>query len=179
MRTIPIISQILEDRASPNMDRPDTRGPGTALDHLGLEHDLDVFRLPVLRTVRQNFLHPMFVDQKFARRHRIRFLLSRSLSGNNFCSFICFFRRTLADLVMRSIETELRKCLQCGPTGSGPEIATIVTLLGICLPPSVPMRRPAYLGCRRPRRVVASGLQCHRKKATTISRGFFNLHDES
>jgi arsenate reductase (glutaredoxin) len=37
---------------SPNVDRSDTRGPGTALDHLGLENDLDVFRLPILGSER-------------------------------------------------------------------------------------------------------------------------------
>jgi hypothetical protein len=55
---------------SPNVDSPDARGAGTALDHLGLEHDLYVFHLPILGSVRQYFLHAMFVDEKFARRHR-------------------------------------------------------------------------------------------------------------
>jgi hypothetical protein len=45
------------------------RGTGAALDHLGLQHDLYVFRLPILRSVCQYFLHPTFVDEKLTRRH--------------------------------------------------------------------------------------------------------------
>jgi hypothetical protein len=52
------------------VDCSDTRGAGTALDHLGFKHDLYVFRLPILGSVRQYFLHPMFVDEKLTRRHR-------------------------------------------------------------------------------------------------------------
>src|ERR1700691_1820804 len=54
---------------SPNVDRSDTRGPRTALDHLGLEDYLYIFRLPILGSVCQYFLHPMFVDEKLTRRH--------------------------------------------------------------------------------------------------------------
>ena len=52
------------------MDRSDAWGAGPALNYLSFQHYLYVFRLPILGSVRQYFLHAMLVDEKLTRRHR-------------------------------------------------------------------------------------------------------------
>src|SRR5580658_10690887 len=53
----------------PNVDRADPRRPGTVLNYLGFENDLDVFSSPVARKLTQHLVHAVGVHQKLTGRH--------------------------------------------------------------------------------------------------------------